>query len=405
MKYVILMGRGIEGTGNTKYAVELQEYLESCGDQVICYANADRKWGREKSHQNHIQLIKYSKEQNKIIQSCTEADKILILSVPAKNYIKETKDAFINILAESFKIRKDIVYFQVDHSIYSIARNFYKEPEYERFFLYITKVITHSKNGDFVKKYKNVLKEVITTSDKLNGINGINFSKYKSYWKPFNEKLNKSIKFIGRAASWKGPYLFRELHEKYFKKEGYICSCEGMEMSIGSLDTMLKSLKPRLPRDDNDLWFDKEHVKQLKEGTAVYERNHPIYMMPPYNNAEALERLSLNQFGIELLLLKDEILGDVFEYAMLEMIAVGVIPIFRKKWGQSFKINGKSLFDYGAETGTIWLDEEHPEKAVQLINELSQNEIMYNIVRNNAFNFYSKYLDNIAIYKQIKELL
>ncbi|MCQ2737041.1 MAG: hypothetical protein MJ224_00295 [archaeon] len=54
-------------------------------------------------------------------------------------------------------------------------------------------------------------------------------------------------------------------------------------------------------------------------------------MMPPYNNKEALERLSQCQFGIELLLLKDEILGDVFEYAMLEMIAVGVIPIFRKK--------------------------------------------------------------------------
>ena len=39
MNYVILMGRGVEGTGNTKYAVELQSYIESIGHICRTLAN------------------------------------------------------------------------------------------------------------------------------------------------------------------------------------------------------------------------------------------------------------------------------------------------------------------------------------------------------------------------------
>ena len=100
MNISILMGRGIEGTGNTKYAVELQEHIESIGSTCNVYANKDKKWGREKSHNNHIQLISYIDNERFIIDECLKSDLIVVLSVPAKNFEKKSKDSFMNILKE-----------------------------------------------------------------------------------------------------------------------------------------------------------------------------------------------------------------------------------------------------------------------------------------------------------------
>lgn len=64
----------------------------------------------------------------------------------------------------------------------------------------------------------------------------------KKYWKPFEQKEYRTVKYIGRSAAWKGPYLFRDIHERYLKDAGYISTCEGVELSIGSLQYLFKQL-------------------------------------------------------------------------------------------------------------------------------------------------------------------
>ena len=410
MKYTILMGRGIEGTGNTKYAIELQEYINVSGNQCRTFANKDKKWGREKSHQNNIELISFTKETDTIIKDCETSNKVIILSVPAKNFDKESIEAFMSIVKRAYELNIPTIYIQVDHRIHSINRNFYAIPEYYEFFKYISKVITHSLNGDFVvkfcRKHGIALNDLITASDKLNGINGLDFEKYRHYWKDFNDKEYRTIKFLGRVAAWKGPWLVRELHEKYFKDNGYICTLEGIEMSIQSLQFLYDSWDPvKIVRKDTTLWTAPDYGVKLDNDELEFEHNHTVYMLPPYTNDKAMERMSKQQFGIELLLLDDRFLSDIMEYAMMEIVAVGTVPVFRKHWAEMFKINGKPLIEYGEDTGTIFLDEDNPEEAVKLMNYLSDNEEAYDRYRMNAYEFYKKYLSNSVIFKQLLELM
>ena len=37
---------------------------------------------------------------------------------------------------------------------------------------------------------------------------------------------------------------------------------------------------------------------ELVDNNATLKYNHPLYIMPPYNNNEGVERLSQAQFGI-----------------------------------------------------------------------------------------------------------
>lgn len=404
MNYVLLMGRGIEGTGNTKYAVEFQEYLENEGHQVITLANSDKKWGREKSHVNKIKLVSYSQNQKYVCDICKKSDVVIVLSVPAINYDWFTQDAFYNILTDVKKEGVKLVYIQVDHKMQSIRRNFYSDILYMDCLELFDLTFTHSKNCDFIKFcYDNGinLKKTLCSDDLGVGeIFGLNFSKYKHLW--CDDKDYKTIRFMGRSATWKGPWLVRDLHYKYFKEQGYITILEGIEGSIGTVSELYKETKPkRLARNDVVVRLSTSDKNDLNEGRMTFDVNNPAYILPPYDNTLGMKRLAKSTFGIELLLLDDKILSDVYEYAMLEIVAVGTIPIFRKKWGEKFKINGKALIEH--DTGIIFLDENNPTEAIERMNELSSNKELYDKEREKVYNFFKNYFDAKIIFDRITE--
>lgn len=416
-KYLVVLARGIEGSGCTKLAIEMCKFFESKDIDVKLVAGSDKKWGREKAHIYDITKISFKSELNKLFELAKDCTDVVVLSVPAKNYEKEVKDNFVSFLEMMHSNGKHVIYFQCDHKIHSINRNMYAEKDkatdemtYQSFFNSFDVVVTHSLEGDFMNfcnKHNMPLKNVITSDGNgVNGINGMDFASMKKFWKPFEEKTYRTIKYIGRSAAWKGPYLFRDMHEQHFKKNGYISSCEGIELSLGSLQFLFKSLQPRILRDDTVLAHSKDDVKALNDGTFNFERNHVIYMFPPYDHDPAMERLSKCQFGIELLILADKMAKDVMELAMFEIVSVGCIPVFRKKWCEMFKIDGKSIYEYGFEkTGTVMLDEEHPEDAIELMNKLSDDKEMYDKYRNIAFNFYAFTFSSDVIFTNLFKMI
>ena len=54
MNIAILLGRGIEGCGVTRFATELQSYLLSQDYQCKSFAATDKKWGRKNSQNTSI---------------------------------------------------------------------------------------------------------------------------------------------------------------------------------------------------------------------------------------------------------------------------------------------------------------------------------------------------------------
>lgn len=408
MKYVLLMGRGIEGTGNTKYAVELQQYLKETGNDCFTIANSDKIWGREKSHANEIIHMSFECNESKIIDICKTADVVIVLSTPARNFPEFSKLAFYNIVKDVFEHNVKTIYIQVDHKIQSINRNFYADWEYTDIFDYFTMVFTHSRHGDFVRFCEN--NGIPTDNFKYGddgcfiGINGLDWDKYLILRKDFADKTYKTVKFIGRAANWKGPWLVRDIHAKYLKDAGYITTLEGIEGSIQTVKELYKETKPdRISRDDVLLFINTASKRKLNSNTLNFERNKPVYVLPPYDNIDALDRMSKCQFGIELLLLEDGVLSNIMEYAMMEIVAVGTIPVFRKRWGEMFKVNGKPIIEY--DCGTIFMDENDPQKAINVMNELSNDEKTYNTMRNKAYNFYSTYFNSKRNFGELVRLI
>lgn len=404
MKYVLLMGRGIEGTGNTKYAVEFQEYLENQGHFVTTIANSDKKWGREKSHVNKIKLMSFADEENTITEICKNCDYVFVLSVPAKNYDWFSQDSFYNVICDTVDAGVKCIYIQVDHKRASIARNFYSDYAYIDILEKFDMIFTHSQKCDFIDFCKEnglKTKKMICAKDLGVGeIFGINFDKYMHLWR--NEKEDKVIRFMGRSANWKGPWLVRDLHEKFFKSRGYITILEGIEGSIGTVTELYKETKPnRIPREDVIIKLTSSNKKALDSGKINFERYVPTYVLPPYDNVRGMDRLSRSTFGIELLLLDDKVLGDVYEYAMLEMVAVGVVPIFRKRWGEKFTVNGKPIIEQ--DCGIVFMDENDPTDALDLMDKLSQNKELYNVFRNKALKFFKENFDSKVIFSKILE--
>ena len=406
MKYVLLMGRGIEGTGNTKYAVELQEYLEDSGHNVITIANSDKKWGREKSHPNKINLISFSYCEEQITETCKDADAVIVLSVPAKNYDWFSQDSFYNVIDALNKEKIKLVYIQVDHKMASIKRNFYVDDMYIDILEKFDIIFTHSRNCDFLRFCEENLlnlKKVYCSKDlNIGEIFGINFKKYKNLWS--KEKQYKVVRFMGRSANWKGPWLVRDIHENYLKSQGYITILEGIEGSIGTVAELYKETKPlRIPGDDVIIRFSTDDKRALNNNTMEFEYNKPTYILPPYDNVLGMKRLSESMFGIELLLLDDKILSDVYEYAMLEIVAVGTIPVFRKRWGEKYFINGKPIIEQ--DSGVIFMDENNPSDAIETMNELSDNKELYEIRRNKVYEFFKNNFDSTIIFSRMMEVI
>jgi len=104
-----------------------------------------------------------------------------------------------------------------------------------------------------------------------------------------------------------------------------------------------------------------------------------------------LERMSLCSYGYQLSYLKSKYIAHSLEYTHLELAAVGVIPVFRKEYGDSciHRHYKKPLTQ--VESGTIWLSEDNMNETLNLIKELSQDKGMREQYRELAQKCYSWY--------------
>lgn len=412
-KYLIVLGRGIEGCGNTRNAIELENYLKSQGSECHSISVKEIAIGRGKAHVHNIKPVKFVKDFGIVIAEVDWCDRIVVISVPPKKCEKEVKDNFLAMCKHASETGKKMTYLQFDHRSSSICRNMYTEEEYFKLFDYFDTVVTHSYTNDFVLKFlkKNNIacKKLVARDAEHNNFFSIDFEDVKSkHWKPFEQKEKKSLHFLGRSAAWKGPWLLKQLHMKYFKPDGYITYLEGLEISMAALDKLFSQIKPKkVVADDNILvQFSKDDLNAFNNGTYEFKRDMPAYVLPPYFRDDGLEHMSKSMFGIEMILLDDNIAKDMIENSMLETVACGTMPVVRKHWADVFTVNGKSISELGFEnTGIICLDENDPKPAIELMDKLQDDKAMYDKYRNIAYEFYKSIFDNQVILKQLKKIV
>lgn len=402
MNVIMLMGRGTEGTGNTRITIELERYIKSIGHNVKTITSVDKAWGRHLSQINDFVPFKF---MTGAYQDGANYDLCIITSVPPKvkksakikadetllKKFEDTQGAIYRGFIDTLKSLKDkgtkIVYLQVDHKIHSISRNFYALEEYTKeFFSLLDRIVIHDLQNDFCKKFLDRkvrplgcdnfdLEEQLAIS--------CDYDEVAKIIKP-HTKINKLCYFIGRSATWKGWTNFRELHENYLKSKGYISVIEGIELSINAKDNLYlkENGKYTEPRPDNIFRIgnnlpENETVEYLVDNPEEFKYKS-AFVYGPFVRNEALNRVARAKFGMFFSFLGEQY-GGPLENTFLEIVATGTIPVIRKELWRAAKFNDTKFMNYSPrDIGIIVYDEEHPNKCVQLMEQLDNDDILYN---------------------------
>lgn len=384
MKVAIIMGRGIEGCGVTKFTVEQAKWLAKNGYQYTIYASKDKSWTRKNAHDLNVVHLKLAKpeETQVMIDGCNEADVVIINSLPSVGHPEGCIEQFKRFLNE---VKTPIVLVQHDHSSLSIKRNAAINESVDKARI----LFGHSSSNDFSRFVESRtggggLADFFGADESKKILNfqpGLDFDSVRSkYWKPIEETHADMNKWIGRTTSWKGYVQMFKFHNQFLRPNNFITTFEGIEKSPAYLAFReLSEFHGHIADDINKI-------------PLAYDQ--PAYVFGPFINDQMLERMSTCGFGYQLSILDERFIQRSIEYTHCELAAVGVVPVFRKSYGErcTHRKFGDKLINC-KNTGTIWLDDNDMQPAFELLNKLSKDPVMRDEYREQAFEFYKLHQD------------
>jgi glycosyltransferase involved in cell wall biosynthesis len=402
----MINGRGVEGCGMTQHLHQYELYFNKLGITNNSYVSVDRKFSRGFSQEEDTkdwikfkfadksECEKYQKEINE------NADLIIYLGMPAKakkgskGNDQEVVDNYYDYFV--YGIDKDIpkMYLGMDHSVHSIIRNARWQELAENVDMYAI----HALDDDFARKTK---KENLPPKPMVMAPCTFDIQELRDeFWKPMDEKLDRTYGWIGRSVGWKGPELAYAIHEAGLRDAGFVTTLEGLELSIGSLGLFFKNANRNDgPREDVLQCFSKKDPYTAEGYLEARDKKEPALAFGPYKRVDALHRLSKKKFGSNLYNLNARMYGATFEMAHMECVGAGVIPVFHKhhgmnsvnlKTGKPHYDKDKTLVENMEITGVIWADYDNVDEVSKLMIELDKDNEYYDRIREKSFEYWNE---------------
>ena len=423
----LLIGRGIEGCGVTKFSLELDKYLEKRGIPHQSYAFNDKKWTRRKSHDiNDIMQVALEDDEqfNNFINVMRDnATTVVINSLPSESHSELFQSRFKELL--SFKDKKYIL-FQHDHARMSIQRNACLDEAIQA----STICYAHSRNNYFAKyveeKFNSSNLESFFSDVEQKHIEVLPFQPAfdfdecrKEYWKDISEQDPRHHKWIGRTTFWKGFELMFDWHDRLRECQA-VTTFEGIETGIVYPEFIIRKPHHNFCKGFTEATrkiFEKKGLsneyidaygwhgpKDIADYDVTQHYGDKALVFGIYKNHELLHRLSRCGFGYQLTMLDPKNIERSIEYTHCEVVAAGAIPVFRKKFGQActHRSIGKPLYEC-ENTGTIWLDEDNFDECIEQVKTLTHDDGMRNEWREMAYEFYKDHQDTDNVFKNIVE--
>jgi hypothetical protein len=378
-KVVHILGRGVEGCGVTRFTLELKDWAISQGWDYTVYASTDKKWTRSASHvlDDNIKQWRWGNKPLRgttqcgvdlIIEDANKADIVLIGSLPSQSHPADMIENFGKLI-DGITSKK--VMIQHDHKMMSIKRN----AMLDKTIMAADVILAYSTQNPFMEYCRNIGAK----ANLLNFCNGVNLERIRAkYWKPIEDQDPNHLKWIGRSAYWKGFDVLFDLYENGTKGTDLLYTLEGMERSI-----QFATIKEK---------WDFHHPQEDFSAKTIH--GEKPYIFGPFIHADMLERMSLCGFGFQLTTLQPEYIQNFIEFTHLEIVASGVIPIFRKSYGDHcthLKTGNKLSAD--KNTGTIWAGEVGSDltDTINIINTLRKDSVMRNEWREMAYEYYASH--------------
>lgn len=396
MKIAFLMGRGVEGCGVTKFALEQARWYERHGHDVELLAVNDKTWSRKNSHpgSENIKLFKLGKDgqTEAMISALSQAEIVYLVSLPSLGHPEKCIANFSRVLQS---IQKALVFIQLDHNILSIKRNACLDEAVEA----ADVIFSLSRNNPFceyIQGEKNLASLLEEPKHLVYDYQvGFDFDPIKKrFWKDIKEQDPKHHKWIGRTTQWKGYKPMLDFHNGYLMPGGHLTTLEGIEKSPAYLDfRVYAEFESHLSTKDafNVVDISDKHGK-LAQVFSIYE------------NDEMLERMSRVGFGYQLTKLDPKYIERALEFTHCEIICTGTVPVFRKEYGENAisRVTGDPLIQC-KDTGTVWFDTEDFPGTFQTLQKLSENPSMRDEHRNAAYEFYKQHQDAEYVFQEMHD--
>lgn len=393
-KIAIIMGRGIEGCGVTKFTIEQCKYYERNGYDYTVFASKDKSWTRKNAHKtDNIHQLKFAKDEevDAMIKDINNADVAIINSLPALSLKAEAIENFKRMLNE---IKVPVALIQHDHAMQSIRRNGALDEAIEKANI----IFVHSTTNDFAKYAGEKVGSQVTLFGEEEGTPivafqpGMFFDEVKEmYWKDNAPEDSMHHKWIGRTTSWKGYKEMFAFHNDYLKQNDMLTTFEGIERSPAYLGFReLSEFEGLLGEDPNTY-----------DLSSAYGED--VHVFGPYVQEEMLERMSKVAFGYQLSRMKPHFIQRSVEYTHCEVVCTGTIPVFNKKYGDActHRHYGKK-FTECENSGTVWFDEHNFDETLNQMLELDDPK-KRDQMRNDAFEFYKLHQDASYTFNDIME--
>lgn len=399
MKIALILGRGIEGAGVTRYMIEICGFLRTHDIEHKVYVMDDKKWGRGKA-QDMPEYSNITKENiGTIANELNAFDYVFLNSVPSKKgHSQWAQDGFLQMVKD---IKTKKIVFQNDHKIQSIHRN-------ANFFEICNQcdgIVSHSITSPFYKKLIDMFGGSIRSKFIQLHV-GFNFEPLAKYRK---DEHFKKITYLGRFATFKQPErLYGFL--PYSEKNNLLLEMKGVERSLGALPifyefegrTMTKN-----PRKD----MIECNSKAIKEGLIIDNDKRDltkVYIFGPYDYVDGMETLSSSLVGADFYHLSADAYGDNFEYAQCEIVGVGTVPMFDYHWAENcwvFDKNGNKtdkrfidLEEYGL---FVKQDLSNVEEIVEKINDIYSNKALHKRYLEHSYQVTHDHCDSNWIFQKL----
>ena len=377
----LVMGRGVEGCGVTRYTIEYKNWLEKQGKDVVVYALKEKSFSRGKAQ---IFDYKIFTPDDDISGELNECEYVVYMSVPSTSNSQKGIDNFVENCV--YKVTPKKIFIQLDHKRQSLQRNARMWDVVE----YCDVVFNYSKTTDFGEQFDKHFGPTLIERERPIPEYGyfrvaMDFDTVSPLRKKFSEKVDR-VSYFGRFARFKHPQRVIDLRKQL--KGNIITEMRGLERSIGALDI-----------------FNHPEIIEVKKGEDV-EQNcfDKSYVYGPYNRSEGMEEISKSKFGCSFYELDARYYGYHVEYAMLEIVGLGLIPIFSKHWGDNTKhISGKPFSSI--PFSGIYMGPDNIDEVCKRIIEINNDEALYNEYVANCIEVYRSHSSADSVFSDLQKTI
>lgn len=416
MKIIQIFGQ-IAGAGITRYISEMNNAFISAGHDVIayfCQNENEPKNGTKKKYQSVPNAIKYDYSEESL-KNINSADIVCVHELMPAKTNKKYLDPFMKLILEDINGPKK-VFFMNGHTIIGYRNYFPIDSLTNKELLNsFDKIATFNHQTPAYSKVKETIGEE-AMKKYIHMLHPYKFDdSCKDKWLSISDK-SKRITYIGRWAGFKNPKQVQELHKyanKYFEFE-----MRGITRSIGTASTpdlfyeigndKTKSFKENIIGPSkyteiiNNQWYI-DHNIENNDLLLDYPRNNKMFIFGPYIREDGLLAVSKASFGAEFYILKDKhFYGHNIEYCMMEIIEQGTILLADYFTGESIhmhenaKDTGKSMIDLNIGV-FLKTDRSNIDEIVEQMNNLYNDEKLYNEMRNRSLEIVKKHTDPISV--------